>query len=334
MRLPDPRGTISAALVDHLRDDAPLDPATVERLRGLAAAVEDPLGDGDLQLALAVAYEPHYSGFEGVGDHWEWDPGLLGVRAGLERRFEEGLRAEVGDAAQVRAGVPVDVALRDVLEHPRLTAGPSLSRWVMRHADEEQFREMLRQRSVYQLREADPHTWAIPRITGPAKAALIEIQADEYGGGRYERMHSVLFARTMRAFGLDTTYGAYWPLATPATLATNNLITYFGLHRRWRGALLGHLAGVEMDSSAPCRRFANALRRLGYGEDATFFYDEHVEADAVHEQLAAVDMCGGFVGEDPQRYADVLFGAASLVAVEGRFAQALVGPWEAAAAAA
>lgn len=37
----------------------------------------------------------------------------------------------------------------------------------------------------------------------------MEIQADEYGGGRADRMHSALFARTMRAVGLEDRYGAY-----------------------------------------------------------------------------------------------------------------------------
>ena len=58
---------------------------------------------------------------------------------------------------------------------------------------------MLMQRSAYTLREADPHSWAIPRLEGRAKAALVEIQSDEYGGGRPQRVHAELFARAMRA---------------------------------------------------------------------------------------------------------------------------------------
>lgn len=39
-------------------------------------------------------------------------------------------------------------------------------------------------RSAYQLKEADPHSFALPRVpAGRAKAAFVEIQADEYGGG-------------------------------------------------------------------------------------------------------------------------------------------------------
>ena len=48
-----------------------------------------------------------------------------------------------------------------------------------------------------------------PAARGPPKAALVEIQADEYGGGRPERMHAQLFADAMAALGLDSGYGAY-----------------------------------------------------------------------------------------------------------------------------
>ena len=67
----------------------------------------------------------------------------------------------------------------------------------------EQWREYLTLRSVYHLKEGDPHTFAIPRLSGRAKAAMVEIQADEYGGGSPQRMHSELFAGMMRDLGLD-----------------------------------------------------------------------------------------------------------------------------------
>ena len=54
-----------------------------------------------------------------------------------------------------------------------------------------------------------------------------------------------------------------------------------------------------MTSSEPSRRYSAGLRRLGFDERTTVFYDEHVEADAVHEQIASVDMCGSLVAEEP-----------------------------------
>ena len=106
-------------------------------------------------------------------------------------------------------------------------------------------------------------------------------------------------------------------------------MSLFGLHRRWRGAALGHLAAVEMTSSEPSRRYSAGLRRLGYDERVTVFYDEHVEADAVHEQIASVDMCGSLVAEEPHLASDVLFGAACSLAMDAVAAHHLLGAWEA-----
>ena len=182
-------------------------------------------------------------------------------------------------------------------------------------------------RSAYQLKEADPHTWAIPRLSPKPKAALLEVQADEYGGGSSERMHSVLFAKTMAGLGLDPAYGRYLDLWPAPTLATVNLMTGFGLHRRRRGALVGHIAAFEMTSSIPNRRYGNGLRRLGCGRDVTHFYDEHVEADAVHENIAAWDLAGGLAAAEPEVAADILFGARALLQIEARWASHLMGAW-------
>ena len=103
----------------------------------------------------------------------------------------------------------------------------------------------------------------------------------------------------MQELGLDRTYGAYVDRLPGVTLATVNLMSLFGLHRRWRGAIVGHLAAFEMTSSLPNRRYANAVRRLGFGPRATDFFDEHVEADAVHENVAAVDLAGGLARLEP-----------------------------------
>ena len=158
---------------------------------------------------------------------------------------------------------------------------------------------------------------------------MLEVQADEYGGGSVERMHSVLFAKTMEALGLDAGYGHYISRLPGITLATVNLMSYFGLHRRLRGALVGHLAAFEMTSSIPNRRYGNALRRLGYGKEVTNFYDEHVEADAVHEVIAAWDLAGGLAREEPHLAPDILFGARALMELEARWGGHLLASWEA-----
>jgi hypothetical protein len=321
-KFPTPRGEVSEYLLDALRR-APHELTVPERPR-----VADPLADEDLQLALYACYELHYRGLDGVDERWEWAPSLLGLRAALEAEFDGALRAAVPwpDAEKEPAPEAMDVALRAIAD---ADDGPSLSRHLERDGMLEHFLEFAVHRSAYQLKEADPHSWAVPRLGGPPKAALVEIQADEYGGGRPERVHAELFARAMRALGLDDTYGAYIDLIPGVTLATVNLMSFLGLHRRRRGAIVGHLALFEMTSSVPNRRYANGLRRLEQREDATAFFDEHVEADAVHENIAAVDLAGGLIRQEPSLWADVLWGASALVHVEARWAAHLLDAWEA-----
>lgn len=326
MPLPTPRGPLSEALCADLVSGA-LRPGTLA-LADQAAATPVPLADDDLQVALYTCYELHYQGFAEVDDYWEWDPRLLGVRAVLERAFEAALR-EASDPWISSYAADDESIDRQLAAMVAGDDGPSLSEHMAKRADETQWAEFLTLRSVYHLKEADPHTWSIPRLTGRTKAAMVEIQADEYGGGSAVRMHSALFARVMRVFGLDDTHGAHVDAAPAEVLTTLNAMSFFGLHRRHRGAVVGHLALLEMTSTVPSRRYASGLRRLGKGEDATLFYDEHVEADAVHEQVASVDMCGSMVADDPAMRAGILFGAAVALELESRAGARALREWAA-----
>jgi hypothetical protein len=319
MALPSHRGDTTRALLAALRRPA-------HRLAPIPLPIgADPLDDEDLQLALYLCYELHYRGLPGVDERWEWSPSLLALRQALEDRFETALRDAVGPSGPPPAPEEFDVALRAIEESDD---APSISRHIERDATLDQVLELLAHRSAYQLKEADPHSWAIPRLSGPPKAALVEIQADEYGGGRPERMHAQLFADTLAAVGLDARYGAYVEHLPAATLATVNLMSLCGLHRRLRGAIVGHLALFEMTSSVPNRRYATGLRRLGIEDRAaTAFFDEHVEADAVHEAVAAVDLAGGLARREPGVAIDILWGARALLLVEGRWARHLMDAW-------
>jgi hypothetical protein len=323
MRLPEARGPLSEALAHDLAARAALSAVTVERADRVGAVREGALTDEDLQLSLAICYELHYRGFDEVPDSWEWDPALLRVRATLERRHLAALQELVGPIPVTDE--PIDRQLTALVA---ADDGPSLSAYMAKAGTLGQWREYLTLRSVYHLKEGDPHTFAIPRLSGRAKSAMVEIQADEYGGGTAERMHSALFEGLMRDLELDPTYGALWNDAPAPAFSSVNTMSLFALHRRWRGAALGHLTAVEMTSSEPSRRYSAGLRRLGFDERTTVFYDEHVEADAVHEQIASVDMCGSLVAEEPELAADVLFGAASSLALDGVAAHHLLGAWE------
>jgi hypothetical protein len=314
--LPSPRGQLSAFLLDTLRQPA-------HAVAAAPTADDDPLDGDDAALALYVCYELHYRSFDGVDERWEWEPSLLALRRRIEEAFGERVAEEAGAVPE-----PDDVPAQ---LHALLAAadGPSLSSYMATSATLEQVLEFAVHRSAYQLKEADPHSWALPRLAGAAKAALVEIQADEYGQGVQKDMHAELYALSLREMGLDDRYGAYLDLLPGPTLATVNLVSWFGLHRRLRGALVGHLAVFEMTSVEPMGRYSVALRRHGFGPWARLFYDTHVVADAHHQSVAARDLAGGLAREEPALARDVLFGAQAISALEARFTRSLLDAWAA-----
>ncbi|NJP48751.1 iron-containing redox enzyme family protein [Streptomyces sp. SBST2-5] len=310
-QLPEARGPLSAAVLGHLRGTGPLPPPG-----GIAGS---PVYGDDLQLALYVCYELHYRGFAGVPPELEWDPELLRTRAALEDRFLAALRAD----ATVHQGA--EEALAGLLVEP--VDGAGVSHFLRDKGELWQIREYAAQRSLYHLKEADPHAWVLPRLRGRAKAAMAAVEFDEYGGGRAERLHARLFADLMTDLGLDTTYGRYLDAACAELLATVNLMSLFGLHRALRGALVGHFATVEITSSPGSRRLAEAMRRTGAGPAAEHFYDEHVEADAVHEQVVRHDVIGGLLEDEPHLEADIAFGVDATEFLEDRLGEALLAHW-------
>jgi hypothetical protein len=321
---PAPRGEMSRFLLERLSGSpgtwAPAPPVPPDPRRG-----------EDFHLSLYLCYELHYGGLEGVDDAWEWDPSLLEVRARLERAFEASLLEDLGAVdrpASLDGDSSTDIAsaLRALGEEDG--GGPSIAGHVARSATLEQVRELAVQRSAYQLKEADPHSWLIPRLRGAPKTALVEVQFDEYGAGDAARLHQSLYREAMEGLDLDGRPGAYLDVIPGVTLATANLASLLGLHRRWRGASVGHLALLEMTSSEANRRYANGLRRLGLGSAVTAFYDEHVEADALHDAIAVNDVAGALALEEPELGPQILFGARGLLAVEARLAGHVLDCWQ------
>lgn len=314
--LPRPRGDLSGALIEVLGSEpgSPVPPAPPG---GGDAVVDD-----DIQLALYLCYELHYRGVEGAHPGWEWDAGLLSLRRSLEERFEQALREVTAPDRW-----PGD-AVGELRRLASTEDGPSLSEFVESKATLEQFRELCIHRSGWQLKEADPHSWAIMRITGAPKAALVGLQYDEYGAGEPRDVHSVLYADSMRLIGLDDTYGAYLDRMPAITLATVNLVSMLGLHRRLLAALVGHLTLFETTSVGPMSRYSRALARLGFDEQARRFFDVHVAADTRHGEIALEKVAGGLLEADPNAGREILFGAWALNDVEARFTEHVLGSWE------
>jgi hypothetical protein len=314
--LPRARGPVTECLFEAL-------PGSPGELPVLSVGAADPLSDDDLHLALYVCYELHYRGFAGVDERWEWNPSLLALRSRLEGLFESALHERFGHPGPVEPAETTSI-LMQIATQP----GPSVSKYLKDRASVGEFREFLIHKSHYQLKEFDPQSWVIPRLEGKAKAAMLEVAFDEYGCGRAEHIHAELFRNSMEALGLDGRNGAYLDRIPGLNLARANLMTMFGLHRRLAGAAVGHLAIGELTSSLSTKRAADGLRRLGYGPDATHFFDVHVLADSIHDMITLHDLAGGMAAGDPRMAECIVFGAAAGAGLDERFGHFLLGCWD------
>ncbi|MFJ7214748.1 iron-containing redox enzyme family protein [Amycolatopsis sp. NPDC098790] len=313
--LPASRGPLSESVLQTLLREQPRADLSFDGL-----ADTDPLGD-DLQLALHLCYELHYQGLPGVSADWEWDPELLRLRGALEARFLAALREGVPGGDDVTA--ELDALLVEPLD------AEGLSHFLRDHGTWDQVREYFTHRSIYHHKEADPHAWVIPRLRGRAKAALVAVEFDEFGGGRAELAHSRLYADLLRGAGLPDGYLELIDQVPAAMLAVVNMMSMFGLHRSLRGALCGHFAAAEITTAPSATRLDQALRRMNAPEACRFFYTEHIEADAVHEQVMRHDVLGDLLEREPGLAADVVFGIQATEFLEGRFGAGLLENWRA-----
>lgn len=317
--LPAAHGPLSTAVRRTLTT-----PPSREQNARIGASVRDADPYGlDLHLALYMCYELHYRGFAAVDPTWEWNPTLLALRAELEQVFLAGVRRDVGEIAPDHTAAD-EIDLLSI--EPANGEGPS---YFLRDTGTwDQMREYFVHRSLYHLKEGDPHAFTIPRLTGPAKAAFVAVEFDEYGAGQASHMHQQLFADLLEAAELDSTYLGYLTWVSAESLAAVNLMSMFGLHRRLRGAAVGHFASTEITSPPGSRRIVDALRRMQAPSACVRFYQEHVEADAVHEQVVRLNLVSDLVAREPQLDCDVVFGMRAHAAVENRLADALMASWQ------
>ena len=311
MLTPAARGSLSEAILAAMRS------------RDTAGLDEHPKADNseDAHIALWSLYGLHHRGFDDVADDLEWNPHLIAIRRRLERDFERELRCQAPSFPE--PGNFAEDFFAFVAEHD----GPSVVSHLQKSATGDQMRQFLRHRSIYTLKESDHTTWTVPRLPNPVKAAVMELQYDEYGGGDPDRLHAQLFARGLEECGLSSEYGAYIDNVPVEVLEQDNVMSMLGLNRRLRAASLGFLGAFEATSSAPSRKIARGLERLEFPPEIIRYYTEHVEADSVHEQLAVRNICGALLREEPEQYENVFFGAWASMHVDDRYADRMLKEW-------
>ncbi len=310
-RMPFPIGPISEQAAAALRDDQPTNANIVDLLSDL----NDPFAR-DAQLAWFMLNEASFGGWDEVDDDAEWHPRVVELRQRLETWFSDLVGREFDDIDEPAAAVEA-----------LLTAdGPSISSYLAEWGTADQLAESLLLRFPYQSKEADPHTFAIPRLEGAVKRSLVEIQAGEYGVG-YPQSHAELYLGALRGLGVDPSASAILNRLPGIAFATNNLVSMAGLSRAWRGVAIGQLALFEMDSVSPNGHMVCACDRLGLDAATRRFFDVHVMADTEHEAIAAEAFLVDYPREDPSQISNVLFGIKAQGIIDQTIARLAVSAW-------
>ena len=286
-------------------------------LDGLDVSGRDPL-DHDLQLALYALNELHYGGWTDVGDDLEWDVDVATTRTSLSAEFERRLRLAVGPLDGVD---PLDEARRLLA-----LGGLSVSAHLRDHGTLDQVRESMMLRSPYQSKEADPHTFALPRFGGTTKRVFTEIQSGEYGVG-HRRSHAELFADALHGLGLDSTPNVHVDHCTGPALAVSNLVTLGAMHRRLRGMVLGQLSLFEMDSVTPNQAMVDCVDRLGLDATVRPFFHVHVMADAEHEQMVEASFLVEYPTLEPDQVQNMVLGMRAQSLIDHAVAAHCVPRW-------
>lgn len=251
--------------------------------------------------------EASFGGRSDVSDEAEWDPAVVALRRQAEDWFRNAVNID-RTLADPEALVDATSALRTV-SIPGYLGDYGIRRNVL---------ESLMLRYPYQCKEADPYTFAVPRLSGTVKRALCEIHSGEYGVGR-RSTHAELFVDALTALD-DAAECAIYDSLPGVAFATSNLVSMGGLNRVRRGIVIGQLASFEMDSVVPNGVLADVCDRLGLPAATRRVFEVHVMADAEHEVIARQAFLVDYPIREPDQVDRVLFGIRAQAAIDSALA--------------
>lgn len=313
--LPWARGPLSHAVVAALRH-RPGSFGTAPPVR-----VDDPLTSDDFALALYLCYPSHFRGL--ADSDWRWDRDLVGFRRQLERVFVDRLRDEV-TTMTLGGGPTVGDTIED-LSHSMIHN--PLAAYVVESGTLDHLREICIHSSAYQFRQCDERGFELPRVTDDVEWALRDVEYDGTPSGTAARRYSTFYAPTMTELALNASIGSYVEDLPAATLAPVNLARMVAAHPRWRAALVGRFALVDVTSGRRLRDYSRALERCGVGPTGRAVFNLNFDVSERRESVARRRLVTGLLSSEPHLASDVLFGAASAVALELALARHLLGAW-------
>lgn len=306
--LPSPRGPLSESVVEYVAGRS----ARLWTQRGDAL-----LDDPDAQLALWLLNSLDVAtGWDVVTDRCRSLPLRL-----LHQNLADSFEAEIQRAV---AAVEQDVDLQAHLDQTLQAPSVDLAATAAGHGATA-VTDVFVAKAPYTGFEADPHTLALARLEAPLKPIVAEIQAGEYGVG-HDQTHAEIYRSCLAALGLSYTDAI--EAAPTASFAFSNAAWMFGRETRWRGAAVGQLCLLELDSVEPCRAQLAAWDSCGLPTEARRWYAVHVLADAEHERMIRDHLVPALRTRTPWLVPDAAFGVDVTWMLQQQIGTELLGRWK------
>jgi hypothetical protein len=237
-------------------------------------------GEGSIVERLKRHYDPEEMGR------------LEAMRPTLEAELIDPLMAEAAGRA---AGRDIEAYVAALLPQLRGAAGnPFLDRLTDHPQQAHHYRNFLIQSSADLLAEASASALGVVGEFGEPQSALFRILIDEFGYGVHGKKHSVLYRATLRDFGLDDEYNAYWPLFDTASLELHNAIHHLFQNPRNFFAQIGFLLFAETSYQRSTAQHFRYLSRFHPQVDARYF-GEHAHIDLHHTTMVIDEVVGPLV---------------------------------------
>lgn len=283
--LPPARGPISQGVVDFVTGRG-------SEILDASSGVAGQPHDDDFHAALWMLNVLQVADFEDVDPQRVASLRMRTLHWYLEQTFEGQLRRLVPER-------PVDRLLphlHELIGRPGTTRGSS----------PQAVRRRFLAKAPYLAWEADPHTLALARIEAPLKAALVDIQSGEYGLG-HASTHAQIYRGCLEALGTTVTDAV--ASAPACSLAFANSAWLFGRDRRMRGAAVGQLCLLELDSVDPCLREKGCWDAADLPAAARRWYDVHALADVEHAEVITEQLVPTIEQQTPWLSAEAAWGA-------------------------
>jgi hypothetical protein len=169
------------------------------------------------------------------------------------------------------------------------------------------------------------HLRAVSRLLDRTTSLTDHARGAELARAARATLHAQMYRAALESTGIDSRYGVHLESVPGATLSSFNFVMMLVLHRRWRAALVGHVALHETYLSS-LRNYVAGFERLEM-RAAVDYCQAQNHAGELLDFTGLEELVSDFVATEPELSDDVLFGARAFDFLENSFATRLLSAW-------